>query len=393
MIAKSKCLFVLHEGIGSTIFNSQVLEHSIGMKNYEFDIDILSYNTFSKSWNLSKANHSYINQTLPNIKLFLFKALNIYNPFSYLYNSILLIIFFLKNKNVYKLIHARADYTAFLCILTKPFHKLPVIWDCRGDSISELQDSLSRKNIVVNFFGNFIFVNINKIICRFNSKYCDGAVFVSDALFQMYRQVLYTKYIEIIPCPVPEEKFYYSLTLRNEMRKLHSIPKETKVCLYSGSMIAYQSIGEQIELYRNLLLFPDVLIIIATSEPDLAKLHFSDFLSNRFKILSVKYEEMNSFYNMADFSFLIRDNKILNNVASPTKFGEYCLTGLPVIMNDTVYQSLQISKLLGNYISHFDSSLNVLSNSRRQEIADASINIFSRKFLNQKYMKLYKSVL
>lgn len=393
MAVKMKCLFVLHEGIGSTIFNSQVLEHSLGMKKYGYDIDILTYNTFSKSWNLSSSNHSHIKKSLPTINVFLFKALNIYNPFSYIYNSILLISFFLKNKSIYSLIHARADYSAFLCILTKPFHKLPVIWDCRGDSISELQDSLSRKNTFIKFLGNAIFVNINRFICQFNSKYCDGVVFVSDALFQIYRQGLNTKHIEIIPCPVPEENFFYSLALRNEMRKFHSISNETKVCLYSGSMIAYQSIDEQKELYKNLLLSPDVMILIATSEPDLANLYFRDFLSDRFKILCVKYEEMNSFYNLADFSFLIRDNKVLNNVASPTKFGEYCLTGLPVIMNDTVCQSFQFSKLLGNYISQFDLSLNVLSDSRRQEISADSINIFSRKVLNQKYTKLYESIL
>ena len=38
------------------------------------------------------------------------------------------------------------------------------------------------------------------------------------------------------------------------------------------------------------------------------------------------FYEINKYYNVADFAILIRSDRSLNHVASPTKFGEYCLT-------------------------------------------------------------------
>ena len=42
---KRKGLFILHEGINTTMFNSQVLEHVSKMNDQDFDFEILSFNT------------------------------------------------------------------------------------------------------------------------------------------------------------------------------------------------------------------------------------------------------------------------------------------------------------------------------------------------------------
>lgn len=388
-----KALFILHEGIGSTIFNSQVLEHAKGMKEFGVEFDILTYDTLEKTWELSNNNLLKFKQTNPDVTIILKKARNIYYPFSLFYNLILLIFFFIKNKEEYSFIQARADYTTFLCILAKPFHKLPVYWDCRGDAVSELKDSLSRKNILIKIIGNLYLVSFDRFAVYLNCKKCDGAIFVSEALLDLFRNKLTTKNYQIIPCPVSEKKFFFDLELRLRMRDKLNISDNKVVYLYSGSMIAYQSLQEQYEQYYFLLKNSENIIIIATSDPDIAKEFFKDLHSERLIITSVSFEEMNSYYNLADFSFLMREKKQLNHVASPTKFGEYCLTGLPVIMNDTVNQAYSVSRDLGNYVSSENISVNTFSNKERTEIAIKSKQFYSREVLNQKYILLYKPVL
>lgn len=389
-LSSKKALFILHEGIGSTIFNSQVLEHSKGMKELGVEFDILAFDTLKKTWELSNNNLLKIKQTNPDVNIILKKGMNIYYPFSLFYNLISLLFFFIKNKEVYSFIHARADYTAFLCILSKPFHKLPVYWDCRGDTVSELKDSLSRKSNIIKLIGNLYLVNFDRFVIYFNCKKCDGAIFVSEALLNLYKIRLATKQYEIIPCPVSEEKFFFDLDLRLRMRDKLNIPDDKVVYLYSGSMVAYQSLHHQYKQYETLLKKPDNIIIIATSDPEIAIKYFNALNSERLIITSVSFEEMNSYYNLADFAFLIREKKLLNYVASPTKFGEYCLTGLPVIMNDTVNQAFNFSKDLDNYVSSENIIVNPFSYKKRLEIALKSKEFYSRQVLNKKYLSLYK---
>lgn len=388
-----KALFVLHEGIGSTIFNSQVLVHANGMKDLGVDFDLLSYDTLSKTWLFSNDNLKKIKEKDNEINIFLKKGMNIYYPFSTLYNLIILIGFFIRNKEDYSFIHARADYTAFLCILAKPFHKLPVYWDCRGASVSELKDSLSRKSLLVRWIGNLYLVPFDQFAAYINCKKCDGAIFVSKSLLGIFKNRLKTENYKIIPCPVSEKKFFFDAELRKKMRSKLNILDTDAVYLYSGSMIAYQSLQEQYLQYEKLLRQPNNMVIIATSDPEVASAFFGKLKSDRLIIISVSFDEMNAYYNLADFAFLMRENKQLNYVASPTKFGEYCLTGLPVIMNDTVEQAFEIANLLGNYISYKKLNAEPFPDAKRANIAVKSQQYYSREVLNLNYMKLYKSSL
>lgn len=386
-----KALFVLHEGIGSTIFNSQVAEHVKSMKEHQLTFDILSYDTFSKTWQLSNENLKKFSKSHPDHKIILKKAANIYYPFSTLHNLILLIKFFLKNRHQYSFIHARADYTAFLCIITRPFHGLPVYWDCRGDAISELKDSLSRKGILLKTVGLLYLIPRSYFIAFINSRFCKGAIFVSDALYKLFEKKLVSPAYAIIPCPVSEQKFFFDTALRSSMRKKLNIGDEKTVYLYSGSMVAYQSIEEQYDMYKRLLSNSNYIVTIATSEPEKAKEFFNDLQQERLIITRVSFEEMNAYYNLADFAFLLREAKQLNFVASPTKHGEYCLTGLPVIMNDTVDQAVKFSKIIGNYIAVNNMEIPAFSESMRAEIAGKAMDFYSRKALNARYVKLYAS--
>jgi hypothetical protein len=54
--------------------------------------------------------------------------------------------------------------------------------------------------------------------------------------------------------------------------------------------------------------------------------------SHRYTVVRAAHHEINAYLNAADVGLLIREPHLLNAVACPTKFGEYAVTGLPVIL-------------------------------------------------------------
>jgi hypothetical protein len=388
-----KVLFLTHEGIDSSIFNSQVLTHALTMRDLGVSIDILAFNTNNKSKLNSIKNYNRILNKNFDVRVILKFGLNIFIPFSSIFNGLLLIIFLQKNKNNYSVIHCRSDYTTFVGLLTKFIHGKKVIWDCRGDSVNELNETLSKKSLLLKLLGKIYFIPINLLEVWFASKFSDSAIFVSNSLYNKYSENLKTNNWKIIPCPVLETKFFFNEQLRLLYREKHNIKDDEYVFLYSGSLASYQALNLQEEFYYKLLKSSKNKIIFATVDVFEAKKNFDSKFSNNFEIINVSFDEMNNYYNLADFAILLRDFKPFNNVASPTKFGEYCLTGLPVIMNDSIDQSMQYSKELGNYINFSTLKFKKIDNSKRKIISHNARKYFSRNELNKQYFQLYESLI
>ncbi|HIF9375643.1 TPA: hypothetical protein ACX6RV_003549 [Photobacterium damselae] len=385
-----KGLFVLFDGISSTIFESQVLTHVNDMRNSNIDLDILSFDPYSKgSWILSNKNKDRFSKSTKS-SIFLKRGFNVYIPFTFILNLFLFLFFIFRNKNSYDFFHARADYTAFILLLSKPFHRKPVLWDCRGDSLDELKFALSKKNwIIKNVLGVYL-IFLQKIMIYIACKFSTSAIFVSESLYFQHKPYMKTKFFRIIPCLVDSKLFYFSESLRNKARNDLGITLNENLYIYSGSMVPYQGVSEQILIYKKILENPLNKIIILTSMVDEANQVLSNILNDRITIKNACFTKMNYYYNASDFSFLIRDNNRLNYVASPTKFGEYCLCGLFVIMNDTVEQARSISLRINNYVNVKDAfNKEKLSNNRRKIIGDDAKMYFSRQSLRAKYVDLY----
>jgi hypothetical protein len=386
-------LFITHEGFGNSIFRSQVIEHCESLITDNIEIDILTYDVFRKSWDVSLGNVSkYVKNSI--LKINLKKAFNIYLPGSSFLNIVLLALDIrqYKIKRNISFIHARADYTAFLCVLLKPLHQLPVIWDCRGDSIDEMNFAIEKYNFIVRNLFVVLFVWRQRFIKFIAAKYSNSCVCVSEPLRSSIVQIRPNLKIYVIPCPVPTAKFFYSHELRNRTREKLGVTKAEVLYIYSGSMTGYQSMEKFIWYYKAILEKINTKIIILTIDEVLAKLIFKDIISDRLLIKTGKYEEMNSFYCAADFAMMIRESRALNFVASPTKFGEYCLAGLSVVHNDTVHQVTEVTKVLGNGCGMNLDEHSLLSNEHKIDISRNSKKIYGRDFSNVVYKDLYKSL-
>ncbi len=391
MDKKQKGLFVLFEGINSTIFNSQVVEHVSKLNN--FDFEIVSFNTYRNLWKTSIDNKKKISLTHEKIKIHLVKSINIFYPFAFLIHAIQFIVFLKKNKNKYSFIHSRADYTQFIVLITKFFHNLNSVWDCRGDQISEIKFALEKKNIIYKLYGFFYIVPLFKFIRYLNSIKSRKVIFVSDLLkntiLKIKNKVPKTY---IIPCLVNESLFYFNPKLRKIMRKKYDIKLNQNVFVYSGSMVAYQSFDIHKNLYKKILNDKNNLLFFLTNDTAKAHIFFSQFESKNVIIKSVNFSRINDYYNLSDFAILIRNNNHLNKVASPTKFGEYCMSGLPVIMNKNVQQCYENSLLIGNYIDIDNLNFTKSNFKKRMLISKKSRDFYSRTKFFESYKKLYKNL-
>lgn len=383
-------LFILHEGIGNSIFTTQVLEHVKYMKKHSIEIDILTFETLKKQRHITLNNYNRIKKDSPEITIFLKKGINQFFIFGGIYNLIVLYFFLFKNRKKYSFIHSRADYTTFLNILIKKFIKLPIIWDCRGDSLDELRLSLKDKSPIVKLYGLLYLIPYQKFQISQICKHSDKGIFVSKELFKLYERKIRFSALSIIPCLVNENKFYFNPEIRNRKRTELGLIPTNNVFIYSGSMVGYQALEMQKQFFKEILSDNNNILVYLTTDPRKAKDFFNNFPKENFIITSAKFDEMNDYYNAADFAVLLRDKLNLNWVASPTKFGEYCLSGLTVIMNDTIAQAYEFSHLLNNYTSSQSDIFNKKNENERFLISNKSKELFSRNYLYTNYLYLYE---
>lgn len=386
-----KGLFLLHEGIGSTIFSSQVIEHVKDLNNNNIHMDILSYDLLSKTWKTSNQNLLKARKVINN-KIILKKGINLFIPLLNLVNVISFMRFICKNKDEYDFIHARADYSAFIAILTKIIHKKPVIWDCRGDLLNEIQNTLQTKNLIIKSLGRLFIIPQILLRQKINQRFSDYQIFVSEALYDLSKDKLKRNKSIIVPCLVSEKVFFFNSELRKQTRERLNYTLNDIVFIYSGSMIGYQFIDGLQLLFEDIMKLNNSKILILTSETEKAKRYFNFIDERRMIIMSSDFAQMNAYYNAADFGILIREKLRLNFVASPTKFGEYCLTGLPVIQNNTIDQTMNFALKIGNYVNINNLLIKPKTEDERILISDKAKNYYSRNVMRVNYLNLYNQI-
>jgi glycosyltransferase involved in cell wall biosynthesis len=83
---------------------------------------------------------------------------------------------------------------------------------------------------------------------------------------------------------------------------------------------------------------------------------FSDLPEGTYSVISSLVEEVGKYLEASDLGLLLRENHVVNRVASPTKFAEYLLCGLPVVISPWVgdFSELVEAHRLGLVINPMD---------------------------------------
>jgi hypothetical protein len=380
-------LYVLFEGLADTVIDSQVLVHAREMRALGIaDFEVWSFAWSGPLYARSQARLAEA-QRLAGGPVHVLRGFRPGLPFSPVLNARLIGRALSGERPTFDLVHARTDYSADVCARLRRSSSFDLVWDCRGDMVAEVSERRARVPMAAR-----IGRRLARARRRQTAAACDRAIFVSEALREEVAFV--GKPFEIIPCSASEEMFFFDQRLRAETRRELGYDADARVLVYSGSLAPYQCFAESAALFRRLReADPRLRLLVLTPEVDHAKRMLLGVVKGSFDVRYASLERVNAQLNAADFGLMLRYPGGVNRVASPTKFAEYSLAGLPVIMTDAVLQSHALARRFDNLVLHrFDGipdDFVVRTSEERRRIAAEAHLVVSRAACREAYRRLY----
>lgn len=224
------------------------------------------------------------------------------------------------------------------CFLKK---KDCIVFDCHGSEADEFY--LYHNNLIGKGIYYILKMCERKVIN--NSKLI---ITVTEA--QYYKWNITKKYL-VLPM-LPSKHFFDVANYRREIRNKLNIPNDKIVYVYSGSDAKWQLCKETIRYYKEIENNQkNTFLLILTQN----KVYFEELLIkeniNSYKVCKVNYLEMPAYLDACDFGFCLRNDSIVNRVASPTKVLEYLARNVKPILTEFVGD---FSRQLGNYACVID---------------------------------------
>jgi glycosyltransferase involved in cell wall biosynthesis len=386
-------LLVLFEGLPSTVIDSAVLDHARQLAS----VDIARFEiwAFCPTLTIYRSSRKRLEtaKRLAGCPVRLFRAGRPAVPGSVTINARVLRLALQRLEPRPDLIHARGDYTTAVCALARETFPIPLLWDCRGDSVVEAEERL-RRWAIPHVLKQYKLRREARIRQKAAAA-SDGALFVSNRLKAVCAGVMEDKPAAVIPCTASEDIFFFDECLRTCSRKRLGYAAGHRVFVFSGGMQSYQCVDLTVEVFRKLAAEdPAVRLLIITPNAPIAMQTLQSRSQGLIRVIEATYHEVNSYLNAADAGFLLREKNRLNEVASPTKFAEYCLTGLPVIMQNTVKDAFDMARSLGNLIELTDLAMHLPTTAfDRISVAEKARVLMGRRALSSRYRAIYGEIL
>lgn len=168
---------------------------------------------------------------------------------------------------------------------------------------------------------------IAKLSEKIAYKLSDHTVVVSEAMGNVLEKDYgKAKRLSIVPC-LPRTSSINAKKIKNSF-------------CYIGGMSKWQKVDSIIDVFLDIRsTINDAKLTIVTKDiPDAQKILEDKGCSQDFvSLISIdNKDDMNIFLSSQEYGFLLRDNTLLNNVASPIKFAEYISCGVNVIISEGV---------------------------------------------------------
>lgn len=342
-------IFLLYEGLPPTVVESQVLAHVRLMREAGVEMEVWAHAVTASAYaDAKKALPRLLNDY--GVPIRLFRGVRPAFPMSRQINAALLVASLFRRAVKPDFIHARTDYSAAVAATIKRFIGFRLIWDARGDTLSEFEGTASTMPVPQRWLAPMKYNAIRSRL-RLAARVCDRAIFVSEALKALQGGGIDPSQTFVVPCLADESLFYFDPGLRQATRARLGYGERDLVILYSGSTALWQCVDETIALMARLLgTLPCCRALIVTSRPESFERLIPVALRDRFRVTSGSLPEVNAYLNAADVGVMLRQESPINRVASPIKFAEYCLAGLVVATTDAVAQVSEFGKEIGNIV-------------------------------------------
>lgn len=383
-------LFLLHEGLPSTVVESQIVWNARALRENGVAVEIWSFAPSLAAWRNARTMLPRLARHEVPIRLFLGFP-NAW-PLSEFVNAALLWVYLRRHRPDF--VHARTEYSAAVASMIKATLSYRLVWDARGDTLSEYELAVQgasplRRSMVPS--------KIRRIQSRLDraARHADHAIFVSEALRRVQGQDIAAEKTSILPCFADSQLFFYDPKLRNEVRSRLGFADDELIILYSGSAAAWQCVPETIALMAaSISANPRCRGLIVTGEKAAFEAIIPTESRAHFVLASASLPEMNGYLNAADVGVMLRKESPVNWVASPVKFSEYGLTGLQIVTGSAVEQSHAFGTQIGNLIEPRDIERLVPASPgtdpARERRARRARELCSRQLLEQRILAIYR---
>ncbi|MGA1823644.1 MAG: glycosyltransferase [bacterium] len=196
-----------------------------------------------------------------------------------------------------------------------------------------IEELLSSNNKLP--YLKYLFLHALEINCL--NKF-DIIIVVSEGM----RQYIHDKYrvspnnIITLPCAVDQEICRYKPIPCMEIRKKLGLENRL-VFVYCGIYAPWQCIQETIACFKLLKkLEKKAFFLILSPDVEIFNSYLTGIDHSDYRVLFVEHSLIDQYLSAADAGFLLRKYNIINQVASPLKFSEYLICGLPVIIGPKV---------------------------------------------------------
>jgi len=221
-------------------------------------------------------------------------------------------------------IHSIAKIPSILIHLIRLKNQVPFALDLHGVMVEELK--LSRE-----FIRSFLFTRIESWCFKHTSL----NIYVSEVMRTHFR----TKYPEF-----KGEDLIFATNSNNQSavgsRQSATCNLQPATCnpddvifLYAGNCQKWQNIDLMLDVMLSLNNPRYKFLILSGQKKHFEKLiRHKNFPAGKIEVISVRPEELQSYYELAHYGFILRDDILVNRVANPTKLAEYLQFGIiPVV--------------------------------------------------------------
>lgn len=199
----------------------------------------------------------------------------------------------------------------------------------------------------------------------------------------------------VYPCLSDPKYFNFNNDIRSQLRNLLGYSEGNLVFLYSGGAGKYHATDIILKFFSKLYNHnKSARLLILTKDTEIIRNEISEIDNDILpyvKSMSVENSEISKYLCVADYGILFREDMPINNVASPSKFAEYMLTGLPVIISEGVgdYTNYTYENNVGYVIPEeilydwgkYDFSIFDEYKYSRADLAKQALNNFSKEAL------------
>jgi glycosyltransferase involved in cell wall biosynthesis len=322
-------LYLTYNGLTEPLGRRQVLPYVLGLARRGWRYEIVS---FEKRETRDAARTARVREELASVGAS-------WCPLPYhrrptlaatAYDCVRGVIAGLRRRKGVRLIHARSTVPAAQAALLARMLRVPWIYDVRGLVAQEYLDAghWSRRSLPYRLTET----------CESSLlRSADGLVFLTKTIRETLRtsgRIPLATPLAVIPCCADTAVFAPDDAARHRIRSQLSLGTRP-ILVYAGSLGSWYCMEEMLDFFdvaRGVQ--PGLHFLVLTMNAEIAHASLGRRASARdVSVLRVPPEEVPQYLAAADAGICFLTDSVSKRASSPTKYGEYLASGLPVITN------------------------------------------------------------